>query len=382
MLFVLFLALTVFLSGTTMAQDVPPTFCGDLAAADCTILTDSAAAMRELNSAAFNFQFDFGMSNIPEADIDSLNLRLAGKGAYAIEPGTLDALMALSSPTEMMQNLEALPAMMEEAVKAIAADVTLVLYPPQNLPDMDQPLPERVGLSLRMVDGVGYVNLDKLAELDTSGELPRGWIGLDLAGLLREAMAQQGDMMDSMPDMSNMMNMDMFSAFTTPEFMGSFMTITRGADTSIDGQTAAVFNQAIDLGALYSNPELAVMMREQMQTMIQSMGGSSTDINPAEMEQMMGVFAVLFDGFVIDMTQTIGLDDQYVHQMSVTLDWALDLSRMGALMGESNVPDMQPMNLNIAFQAGLSQFNNAPTISAPENAQMVPLRSLMGGGRF
>jgi hypothetical protein len=373
------LMLAVF-SGAAFAQDVPPTFCGDLSEADCSILTESAQAMRELSSAAFNFQLDVNVANIPDPTMSDLSFRLTGDGAYAVDPATLSALTM--SPTDMMANMDKLPQMMQDLIKAISADANLVLYLPPNLPTGGQPLPEKVGVSLRLVDGFGYVNLDKLAELDTSGNMPKGWIGFDLASFLQQAMAQMGSM-STMPGMGTM-NMDAMGMFSNPEFIGQFTTISRGADASVDGQNAAVFTTAVDLGALYGSEEFQQYMRDQVEAAMGT-SGSSSGISAQQMDAIMGMYSTMFKGFVVNSTQTIGLDDHYIHQTGITLDWSLDLnSMMASMMGGmggnsgSSASTMEPINIAVNFQGGLSQFNSAPTITAPEDAQIVPLEQMLG----
>jgi len=249
------------------------------------------------------------------------------------------------------------------------------LFLPQNLPDMDQPIPDKVGLSLRLVDGIGYANLDKLAALDTAGDLPRGWVGVDLVDFFRQAMDSQMGSMPSMPDMSA--NMDMMSAFYDPEFMDTYITVTRADDTTVDGQSAAVFNQAVDLGELFSSEQFQNMMRDQIDAASGSSGLSADD-----MESVMGIYSTLFDGFVINTTQTIGLEDHFVHQVNMSLDWSLDFSGMAASFGGSSATQTPPINISFDFQGGLSQFNNAPEITAPENAVIMPLDKLFNRGGF
>lgn len=374
-LLLLVLLLAVF-SGSAMAQEFPQTYCGDLAESDCSILTESATAMRGLTSAAFNFQMDFGMSDIPEFDGD-INFSLSGDGAYAFDAATLSALMA--SPADMMdmmQNMEELPQMLQDILKGISADANLVMTLPQNLPDMDRPLPDKVGLSIRMVDGIGYVNLDKLAELDPRGDLPRGWQGLDIATLAGQALAQQSDSLSGMPNMD--MNMDMMSMFANMEFVNDHITVTRAADATVEGQTAAVFNTSIDLGGLFSDPAYQEMLLGQIESMTESMGSGEMP-SQSDLDDIMTLYSTLFDGLEFNTTQTIGIDDHYVYQTAMTLDWALDLSSMGAAFGETSSTNIPPINISFDFEANLSQFNNAPEITAPEDAEMVPLRELMGG---
>jgi hypothetical protein len=377
-LLLLVLLLAVF-SGSAMAQDVPQTYCGDLAESDCSILNESATAMRELTSAAFDFQMDFGMSDIPEFDGD-INFSLSGDGAYAFDEATLSAMMASPADMmEMMQNMENLPQMVQDILKGISADANVVLTLPQNLPDMDRPLPGKVGFSVRMVDGIGYINLDKLAELDPSGDLPRGWQGLDIATLAGQALAQQSDSLNNMPNMG--MNMDMMGMYANSELVNKHITVTRAEDVTVDGQSAAVFNMSVDLGGLFSDPAFQEMLVGQIESMTESMDSNDMP-SPSDMDDILKLYSTLFDGFVFNSTQTIGLDDHYVHQTAMTLDWALDLSSMGAAFGGSSSNRIPPINISFDFKANLSQFNNAPEITAPEDAQMVPLDELMGGGSF
>lgn len=370
----LVLVLTVAtVGGFAGAQDVPPTFCGTLADADCTILTDSAAAMRELHSAAFSFQLDLGLANLPQSQPSDMQLRLTGDGAYAVDSEALSALMV--SPSEMMQNMDKLPQILEDALKAISADANLVLYLPQNMPNSSQRLPEKVGLSVRMVDGIGYINMDKLAELDTSGDLPKGWVGIDLVDFVKQVMASQAGGLGAMSGMGSM-NMDTMSLYSDPEFMKTFMTISRVDDTTVDGQNAAVFNQSIDLDALYSSEEIQQMMRDQFENM-----GSTSGLTDRQLNAIMDMYTNMFDGFVINVSQTIGLDDHYVHQMSASLDWAFDMSSMMSSLGAGSAGSkMEPINISFSFQGSLSQFNNAPEITAPEDAKIIPLNSLFGRG--
>lgn len=374
-LLLLVLLLAVF-SGSAMAQEFPQTYCGDLAEADCSILTESVTAMQGLTSAAFDFQMDFGMSDIPDFDGD-INFSLSGDGAYAFDAATLSALMA--SPADMMdmmQNMEELPQMLQDILKGISADANLVMTLPQNLPDTDRPLPDKIGLSIRMVDGIGYVNLDKLAELDPSGDLPRGWQGLDIATLAGQALAQQSDSLSEMPNMD--MNMDMMSMFANMEFVNDHITVTRAEDVTVEGQNAAVFNTSIDLGGLFSDPAYQEMLMGQIETMTESMDSDAMP-SQSDMDNIMTLYSTLFDGLEFNTTQTIGLDDHYVYQTAMTLDWALDLNSMGAAFGETSSANIPPINISFDFEANLSQFNNAPEITAPEDAQMVPLDGMMGG---
>ncbi|MEO8611144.1 MAG: hypothetical protein ABI690_24825 [Chloroflexota bacterium] len=364
-LLLLVFMLAVF-GGVASAQELPTTFCGKLSDADCGILTDSGAAMRGLHSAAFNFQLDVNLTNVPESNTTDVHFKLTGNGAYAITPEALSALML--SPSEMLQNMDKMPQILEDAIKAISADTTLILFLPPNLPGRNEPLPDKVGLSLRMVDGIGYANLDKLAGLDSTGDMPHGWVGVDLAGYLQQSMNAQAGAMSGLSGM----NLDTMSALTDPDFINSYMTVTRSDDTTIDGQNAAVFNQSIDLGALFSSDTFQKMIREQLNS-----SSSVTGMGANNIDSVLSLYSTLFKGFVVNATQTIGLEDHFVHQINMTLDWALDFSGIASSFGDTgSTISTPPINISLNLQAGLSHFNNAPEITAPDNAVIMPLDKL------
>jgi hypothetical protein len=89
--------------------------------------------MRCLESAIFHLDFDFAMSGLPDSDMEAIRFQIAGEGAFAVDGDALSALGTLyAAPEDLIENIEELPAMVEEAILAIAADVTLVLEIPPN----------------------------------------------------------------------------------------------------------------------------------------------------------------------------------------------------------------------------------------------------------
>jgi hypothetical protein len=374
--FLVLLMTLAIVGGATLAQDATPVFCGDLPEADCTILQESAAVMSELSSAAFNFQLDFDLGGIPDIPVDNLSFRLTGDGAYALDSEAL----SLFSTQEWMQNLEELPAALESALKAISADATLVLFfPPEIIAAASEDgtdLPDKVGLSLRLVDGVGYVNLDKLADLDRSGDMPRGWIGLDIATALSTVLSEAdlGSMSTTMPGFDP----EAMSIYSDPAMWSRFVTVTRLEDTEIDGQTAAVFQDTINLAELYADPEFQAIMREQLETTFESMGTNDSGFTDENFDQLMEFYAKLFEDLSLVSTKAVGLDDHYVHQTTMAMDWTLDLAEAVAQFGETSSSDAPTITFNMDFESGLSQFNDAPAITAPEDATIIPLDEVFG----
>lgn len=361
----LLLLIVVFIGMTSaaLAQDTSAVFCGDLSEADCTLLRDSAAAMQGLNSAGFNFTLDMSMNNpmmMGRGTGSNLSLRIEGDGAFALDRANLP--QAILSPQSMTENLQQLPELIEQVLKAFAADAKLTLFfPPELAALAGTPLPDKAGLSFRMVDGIAYVNLDKLAELDRS--LPRGWMGFDVASLVNQALEQQ------MGSLGSSLNMSPLSGMNNQAMANQFTTFARLADTSVGGHSVAVFETNIDMGAMMSSPEFAETMQEAMRQSLRNNGMSEAEVERT-LDQMMPMMGQLYDGMEMQTTQSIGLEDHYLHQMTVSIAWPFD---MGSLTGQRG----QSLDLSMGLVIGLDQFNAAPQIAAPEGATMIPLDGML-----
>jgi hypothetical protein len=147
--------------------------------------------------------------------------------------------------------------------------------------------------------------------------------------------------------------------------------IERLPDTTVDGQAAAVFESHFDLSAFMSSERMQTMLRESMKQGMSSSGMTSAQMEQT-IDQMMPMLVRFYEGFDMTVTQTIGLEDKYTHQTTVTLVWPMDIGSFSGRRG-------QALDLNMTFKVGLNQFNDAPEISAPEDATLYPLENFMKG---
>src|SRR4051812_29953429 len=76
------LLLMLCISGAAFAQTSMPVFCGDLSAADCTILTNSQTASKTLDSASFNLTINTTITNVPEMQ-EPVTIGVTGSGSYS-----------------------------------------------------------------------------------------------------------------------------------------------------------------------------------------------------------------------------------------------------------------------------------------------------------
>src|SRR5690606_7459665 len=155
-----------------------------------------------------------------------------------------------------------------------------------------------------LVDGTGYLNFSSLREAigEAGASFPEGWYGIDLAGLVNEAMAMSGGM--GMMPMGDM-DMSSFEQFADPAFINQFMTVQRLDDTTAaDGTAVAAFQTTIDYAALFSDPAF-------MDLVIASAEAQGATLSEEELAEMSALLPQMFQGMTAQITQTVGLEDFY-----------------------------------------------------------------------
>jgi hypothetical protein len=156
-----------------------------------------------------------------------------------------------------------------------------------------------------------------------------------------------------------------------PAAMGEFMTIERLPDTEVAGQAAAVFLVNFDYGAFFESEVFSSLMQAQMDAIASASG---EEMSTEEFEEVMGMLGPMVENINLEITQTIGLDDNYTHAFAFHLDWDMaEFMRMVEPDAEGPAPvfvfDMSVQNAN---------FNDAPAITAPEDATILPIESMLG----
>ncbi len=362
------------LSGAALAQDTPmQTFCGDLSAVDCQILTQAQTAMPSLDSATFDFNVNMLLSNLPDMP-KSGAITIDGSGSYSGVAGLRDSAMSMSSMSMMSADYGAL---LQNVLDSFDGSLTLTVTIPQELMnEADPSAPNSLTLDLRLIDGVGYINFDALQPLLNDPSLT-GWGGLDLANFLRDAVAQNPDLLDmsgmmEMSGMNGMNPMDYAHEFQDPAFMGQFVTIQRTDDGTGD---TATFVSTVDLAALMSTQEFQDMMTQQMQAQ-DSTSGMDT-------KQMMSLMQQMYQGMSITVTQVIGTSDYYTHSISGTFDFDMTsmMDAMGSMSGDMAATPTAMMTaapmVNVTFSINYDDFNSAPALTVPKNVSMLPYQMFL-----
>ena len=348
--------------GAAFAQEATPQFCGTLAQDDCAILQKSQQAMAGLDSASFAAQVDITVSNVPDLK-GPLTINITGSGSYGgmgklRDDMTSAATTAATDPSQLIVKL----------LTDLDADFSITFnLSPEAMQQLGvQMRDSSITVQERLVDGIGYLNLDTLqALMGSGGSSLKGWYGLDLANLVKAAIQQMPQMFNN--SMGNMgMMQDYQKAFSDPDFMNRFVKIER----SDDGSTStATFDITLNLGTLMGSPEFQSMMRQQMQTQNPSMSDDA-------MNQAMAMESQMFKGIDVKLSEDISSDDGYVQ--SIKGNFSFDSTGMMATMNNpSSASASATPKFSIDFTYTYSNFNDAPTITAPPNAIIIPYQSLL-----
>jgi hypothetical protein len=329
-------------------------FCGDLPAADCTLLQESSTAMQALESTTFSLESSVLLRDLPDMPVNTLEFKLNGQGDFAADMTPFLSMMTGGEQGSMPTFFQA----MADMLRGVKAEMTMALTLPADLaalmPETD--LPDQIALDFRMIEGVAYVNLADIAALDPEAGIPAGWMGIDLAELYGEVLPQQL----GSAGMAGFDVMGMIREFMKPENASKFMTIERMDDTEIMGQSMAVFHIRLNYQKMLDIPAFRQMLEAQITASAES---------DQEVEEAMAMLDRIYQGLTFDITQAIGLDDQLVHRTEWTFDWDL-----------SFVPDLEAeaaprFTANMAVEA--TAFNADFEVKVPEDATLLPLKAMV-----
>ena len=212
----------------------------------------------------------------------------------------------------------------------------------------------------------------------------QGWAGIDLLTLMKAGLQegmQEGAMDSSMAGfgVGNFLNSEEGRAMIEP-----YLIVTRDEDDTVGDQDVAVFTNKVDVGKFVGSPLFRDLVISQLDTINAAAETNLTEQEVTEMLTMLTfVGPMLFAGLDFHTTQAIGVEDFYTYRSDFVFNWDLSslvaVARMVDSSGEMGLSammgDVAPIiNLEIATDA--SDHNNTPEITAPEDAQIIPLEAL------
>lgn len=353
------------LSGAVFAQDATPQpFCGNLSSADCQILTQSEAAMKALDSSSFKLNVAVQLSNLPDVPAGMGPITIDGSGAFSgISAIQTDATTMMADYGAFIQNVLA---------KLNGNFKLTITVPPELMQAADPSAPNSLTLDVRMVDGVGYLNLDELQPLLNDASM-KGWYGLDFANLVKALLEQNPNLFDmsNMGAMATGTNpMDYVKQFEDPALLGQFLNITRTDDGSGD---TATFQMTLDFSALMSSSQMQDLMKQEMQA-------QGTKLSDQEMQQALSMSQAMFQGMTFTITEVINTTDYYLQSINGELNFD-----MSGIMNSVSAVSATPMptttgapTVNVTLSIDYADFNSAPATTAPENPTLLPYQMLLG----
>lgn len=381
--------LTSSLVAPALAQDspfVPPVLCGDLDAADCSILEASAAAMQEVTSYEFDVAYNAFVTGLPEMEVESVDITFGGTGVVEVDPDVVAALQEVAEATLMgdpdaaMAAFDEMTAVMLDFYAGIGFDGEVYFSMPEDLAailsdDSEVPMPAELTLAFRMIDGMFYMEISNLKDIAPEmAEIEADWIGFDLVGLMEQSFAESrpGDV-----DAESMAT-GMFAAGMTNQIIGAmepYVTIERLDDVDLDGQSGAVFLSSVDMAGFFGSEDFSNFVRESAAVL-----GADDPQTTAELDEgltMMSFLApMVFGGMEISNEMTIGVDDLYLYGQDFAFRWDLSQLLGFAAMSDPSIAealgDAEPV-IEFTFTNTYGQFGAEFELAAPDSVQIIPL---------
>ena len=395
--FALLIVASLLLAPTAaFAQDELPIACGTLSEEDCDFLKESRDATMAVASTASRVEMAISLTNVPQLP-EELALDLVVDGQFQLDPelaarGMELQLKMADDPTaaaeEMMAyalDIYANLMMNMDLDLSLSDDLTGLLSAQAGLP-----LPSEWSFPVRMSDGFVYFNLDDVGEAVGDSGLA-GWLGMDMAGLMEKTFAQMEEdpAFKSDPMMMGAIAGQMQSQMALSEAAVQYTDVERLEDVEVDGVDAAQFFYTFDLAGFIASPEFGEMLKGQLEmqmSMQEQMGGEAPPMSDADMQMALDMLPMvgpmLLSGVKIGSVSTIGLEDKLVRTTETDVEWELGtvITMAGAMMqGQATrVPrgaDAPVFTMHISGEN--SAFDEEFEVEVPEDAQIIPLESMM-----
>jgi len=401
----LLLLFTFASTGAALAAhaDLPAPFCGELADEDCEILTESQAVMAEVEELSYTSQVDIMVAGIPDLPAEEISVSLAQDSVIYMDPTVIHDMtdfqsqMAEIAADDMEAFMSDYTDLVVDFYSTLGLDADLTITLPEEIAAVlseqagGLQVPEEINIQARMVEGFLYANLDELVaaipELDGMGV--EGWFGLDFATLVSDGLGQAMSM-EEMGDPSGMAGFQaglgagsMLNTEAVRTLFADYVNVERLDDEAVDGQDVAVFRTTFDFGAFVASDGFLTLLRDNLELISQV---SDTPITEAEFDEVsMGLRFLgpsLFQDLDFETVQSIGVEDGYVYRSEVNFNWPLKtIVAMAAMADGGQQQDMGDLEPVVTFNTVQenTDFDDAPEVEAPEDAQIIPLETLQQG---
>ncbi|MCC6615519.1 MAG: hypothetical protein IT320_18745 [Anaerolineae bacterium] len=354
LLLALLLIFVLLSSGLALAQDdMQGVYCGALSEQDCDLL------MRNKDFALSSAHIDFSFNMDLTAENESFSLSGTGSGAFVGAPALTTSLQDMQPAITTLQQIE----LAVNVMRDLDAEMTLSITVPESMAELPADV-DSIDLEVKLVDGIGYVNLDTLAPLmGSAGENTQmqGWAGLDIVGLLDALMEEHPELFESMGSSTQTLDPELIMQFQNPERIKDYVDIQR---TSADGAPVAVFETTVDMAALVDDPAFTELMLQAMEAQVESQPG----LTEAERQQAVEIGLGVVKHMTVSATQAI--DAETAATVSMDVNVSFDNS-------EQPSDDFGVMMMDVNFNLAYDDVNAVESIEAPEDATVLPVETLL-----
>jgi len=345
--------------------------CNGLSEADCQILQDAAQAMHGVSALDVPA---WSVNLTVDADSDTFSFVANGSARLVLPEQVLTLVEGISGaedPTAAVMNwMQGLDAeQVVQILQGLGAYVQIDRLIAELPAIIDSPA-QTWGISGEGIvkDGGLYLHLYAPNGADA-------WFGDQLrvnAAMMEELQAGLDEAMQSwqeaQAELENI-DLDAVQAAIQPlvELLQKYVTTTREADTSLNGQTMFVFTTTFDVTGFLADEELAGVLLQSLQALAEldtsgEMGLGGLDVTEGQMQLLLMTAGLMVKESNFTTTVWVGADDSYIYREMTDIALMLDLT----LFGED-----APPSVVVALQTAveMDEFNTATMdgVTVPEN---------------
>ncbi len=388
------IALLVF-AGSAFAQDTQ--YCGDLAEEDCDLLyTADSTNQSDIMGTTADWDIELSLQNLPQVPFQDLGFTVDQTYSYNVSEEGGMAMMSLDPMGDRAVFADGVADFFSGVSLDLSSDVTFS----EELASLIEGTagiawPTEVTINALIVDGVLYFDQDALGESvpELAPSLGEGWVGYELAPLLRGAALNQQALRFSVPaglgvapglyevsvdSVLGALGMNALpgpllsdlAAIDPSDTYASLLTIERMDDgEAMSGIEAAMFETGVDFNALVQSDLYAQLVGPLAPTL----GFDETQF--LQISQLAA--PIVASNLDLSLTEAVGTEDSFLYDSNLVLD--LDLTSLldaaGALGLEGLGGDGDATAL-LDVAISNSDINEVEMIEAPMDAGVVAAEDL------
>lgn len=389
----------LFAQDEAATTDWPIVYCGDLTEEDCALLKTSQEAMATLESHTAQLDLSMSLADLPTLPAD-LGLGISTDGILYSSPELTEQLMDMqkAGPEALLEDMNGILDLVATLYFEIAFDIDLGVTLTDDLAELISaqaegfPVPTALELPIRMKDGYFYVNVDDLATVIPGAEEQgvQGWLGIDMGTLVAQGMEQakmqleEGNMSPEQAAAMDAMTANLTQQMALQKAMVDYVQVERLENSEIDGVEVGQFLYTFDLPGFVGSPEFMDMVMAQVEMQMAANPELAEGApSPEEMESIAGMAGMmapmLLQGLNFETLSSIGLEDGYVYATETHVDWDLStIVTMAAAQMEGVAKPKRGAKPLYTFDLMVTNgdFDDAPAVEAPADAQIIPLETL------